>query len=194
MATDADGNSHSQLGTRHALPAATDQTHPVNDIRWNTTLNPITSLRPVNVAQIAAGLKSSYFRLDNGRVLGLGANMFGQLGLGSNVTLDKIPAPSEIVLSRFYPGREEIRCSNVAAGESIFAILPLSLIFMIQLTLSQMVLSIGGNNAYFTVERTTPYDPQAKVVDVLAVGSGIAGGLGTGAWSNAMSTPSKVKR
>lgn len=53
---------------------------------------------------------------------------------------------------------------------------------------------IGGNNAYYTVERGSTIDPAQRYVDLLAVGTGISGGLGNGLWSSASSNPVKVKR
>jgi len=39
-----------------------------------------------------------------------------QLGLGSNVTLDTIIVPTEVVLWRFVPGSTESKCLDVKAG------------------------------------------------------------------------------
>lgn len=114
MASDPDGNSHSQLGIRRDLLIAEERT--ADDIRWTDTLNPITSLNSVKIAQIAAGLRSSYFRMEDGRVLGLGANTFGQLGLGALASVEVVPTPSEIVLARSYPSGITVRCTNIAAG------------------------------------------------------------------------------
>jgi alpha-tubulin suppressor-like RCC1 family protein len=118
MATDLDGNSHSQTGTRHPLPPGDREAS--QDIRWNTTLSPIPSLSSVNIAQLAAGLKSSYFRMadDSGRVLALGANTFGQLGLGSLASVEVVPVPSEVVLARSYPSGISVKCTNISAGEA----------------------------------------------------------------------------
>lgn len=115
MATDLEGNSHSQLGVRHPLPSG-DET-AARDIRWNTALNPISALTAVNIVQLAAGLKSSYFRMADGRVLGLGANTYGQLGLGSLASVEVVPVPSEIVLARSYPAGITVKCTNISAGE-----------------------------------------------------------------------------
>ena len=118
MATDLEGNSHSQLGVRQPLPSG-DET-AARDIRWNTALNPITALTAVNIVQLAAGLKSSYFRMADGRVLGLGANTYGQLGLGSLASVEVVPVPSEIVLARSYPAGITVKCTNISAGEGSY--------------------------------------------------------------------------
>ena len=115
MASDPDGNSHSQTGVRYNLPTSEDRAF--DDIRWTDTLHPIVSLSSINIVQVAAGFKSSYFRMEDGRVLGLGANTFGQLGLGALASVEVVPTPSEIVLARSYPAGITVRCTNIAAGE-----------------------------------------------------------------------------
>ncbi|KAI9457802.1 RCC1/BLIP-II [Lactarius psammicola] len=75
----------------------------------DTTLNfsdrffEVPALRGVRAVQIAAGARSSFVRTDTGRVLGWGANDYGQIGLGGNVTLDTITVPTEVVLWRGIP-------------------------------------------------------------------------------------------
>jgi len=165
------GNSHFQLGTR-VLPSSdtksllpTDES--VLDIRYNTTLNPINSLSSIPVSQISAGDRTSFVRTSpEGRVLGFGANEFGQIGLGAMVAVDVVPTPTEIVLAKGYRGGTIIKCLDVAAG---------------------------GNNTFFTVERSSPQDDGKTFVDVLAVGSGVHGTLGNGLWSSVSGQPTKVK-
>lgn len=50
------------------------------DIRFATTLHEIPSLRGVTIAELVAGKKHSLARLHDGKVLGWGANGYGQLG------------------------------------------------------------------------------------------------------------------
>ncbi|KAI5454757.1 hypothetical protein NCC49_003641 [Naganishia albida] len=192
MGIDPKGNSHSQLGTRTVLPLGNPDSNPStpeplipafasssasqdimaalpssHDIRYNTALNQITSLSGIDIAQVAAGENSSFFRTrGEGRVLGLGANAFGQIGLGALSSVEVVPVPTEIVLAKAYPGGTTLKCLNIAAG---------------------------ANNTYFTVERSATAQPHLKYVDLLAVGSGLTGTLGNGLWSSANGSPVKVK-
>ncbi|KAJ9125241.1 hypothetical protein QFC22_000196 [Naganishia vaughanmartiniae] len=189
MPVDPNGNSHKQLGTRITLPQLTTEqgasaSSAVNpslsasqavmsalpashDIRYCTALQPITSLSSIELAQVAAGENTSFFRTrGEGRVLGLGANSLGQIGLGALSNVEIVPVPTEIVLARSYPGGTTLKCLNIAAG---------------------------ANSTYFTVERSATAQPHMKFVDLLAVGSGLTGTLGNGLWSSANSTPVKVK-
>jgi hypothetical protein len=102
------------------------------DIRFCTNLFEIPVLRGVEAAQIAAGSRTSFMRTKSGRVLAWGANDFGlvpcmlmirneltrcsQLGLGSNVPLDTIVLPTEVVLWRFVPNSTESKCLDISAG------------------------------------------------------------------------------
>lgn len=115
MAADPEGNSHHQLGNRVPLPPVTPTANATN-IRWTTQLEPIPSLQSVNIAQVAAGSVSSYFRLAEGRVLGLGGNAYGQLGLGALASIDVVPVPSEVVLARAYAAGTAVKCLNISAG------------------------------------------------------------------------------
>lgn len=142
MGIDPKGNSHSQLGTRTVLPLGNPNINPAtpeplipalasspsqdvmsalpasHDIRYNTALNQITSLSGIEIAQVAAGENSSFFRTrGEGRVLGLGANAFGQIGLGALSSVEIVPVPTEIVLAKAYPGGTSVKCLNIAAGE-----------------------------------------------------------------------------
>lgn len=141
MPVDPNGNSHKQLGTRIALPQlaaeqGTSSPQAVNssssssasqavvsaipashDIRYCTALQPITSLSSIELAQVAAGENTSFFRTKGeGRVLGLGANSLGQIGLGALSNVEVVPVPTEIVLARSYPGGTTLKCLNIAAG------------------------------------------------------------------------------
>jgi len=124
----------------------------------------VPALRGIKVDQVVAGDRASYVRTD-GRVLGWGANEYGQLALGSTFATDCIPVPSEIVLSRGYPAGTSVKCVDLAAG---------------------------GDMAYFAVEAKSPQDVACKV-DLLAAGMGQFGTLGHGSYCQAQGSPVKVK-
>lgn len=150
LAVNAQGNSHSQLGLRGT----------------SDTLKLIPSLAGISVAQVACGDNTSFARtFPEGRVLGWGQNALGNIGLGANASVEIVPVPSEVVLSRGYPGGTSIKCLDVSAG---------------------------GNNTFFTVQRIAQGD-SSPAVDLLASGSGIAGTLGNGLWSSAQGSPVRVK-
>ncbi len=169
MPASSQGNSHFQLGTRHLPPLElTQNDDPTSrDIRYATTLSPITSLSAIAIAQISAGDRTSFVRTTaEGRVLGFGANEYGQIGLGSFISVDKVPTPTEVVLAKGYRGGTTVRCLDVAAG---------------------------ANNTFFTVERSSAADEGKRFIDLLAVGSGVTGTLGHGLWSSVSGTPVRVK-
>lgn len=77
----------------------------------------LPALRGVDVQQVVAGDRTSFVVTHgNGRVLGWGANEFGQLGLGANVTLPSVSVPTEVVLSKFTERGTWSRCLSIAAG------------------------------------------------------------------------------
>lgn len=213
MPVDPNGNSHKQLGTRVTLPqltpdqgvsaasvgnpSSTSASQAImsalpasHDIRYCTALQPITSLSSIELAQVAAGENTSFFRTrGEGRVLGLGANSLGQVGLGALSNVEIVPVPTEIVLARSYPGGTTLKCLNIAAGKLRLkhppgAECPFDIVG---------IYSLGANSTYFTVERSATAQPHMKFVDLLAVGSGLTGTLGNGLWSSANSSPVKVK-
>ncbi|KAH9057653.1 RCC1/BLIP-II [Lactarius vividus] len=124
----------------------------------------VPALRGVRAVQIAAGARSSFVRTDTGRVLGWGANDYGQIGLGGNVTLDTITVPTEVVLWRNTPSGTHTRCID---------------------------LNVGGDLAFFTVERVD--GTAIRNVEVLSCGNGQYGGLGNALFSNAQSIPVRTK-
>ncbi|KAH9057096.1 RCC1/BLIP-II [Lactarius deliciosus] len=103
----------------------------------------VPALRGIRAVQIAAGARSSFVRTDTGRVLGWGANDYGQIGLGGNVTLDTITVPTEVVLWRGTPSGTRTRCIDLNAG---------------------------GDLAFFTVERVD--GTAIRNVEVLSCGNG----------------------
>ena len=161
-------NSHKQLGTRQVLEsapnAAPPELAPEFDIRFATKFTEIPSLRGLPVAQVAASERTSFVRTGDGRVLGWGANEYGQIGLGGNAALEVISVPVEVVLAKGYPGGTQVKCVDVTAA---------------------------GQMTFYTVERRL--QGQETAVDLLACGNGISGSLGTGLWSNACVVPSRVK-
>ncbi|KAG9008041.1 hypothetical protein FRB94_013806 [Tulasnella sp. JGI-2019a] len=159
--------------TPSAPPAATvhlgDKTFDETDIRYCDLLFEIPSLKGIVAAQAVAGDRSSYVRTaKEGRILGFGANEFGQMVLGGSYSTEFVPAPTEIVLSRGYPGGTNIKCIDVAAG---------------------------GDIVYFTVEtfRGTLPTPSDVNIDLLAAGMGQFGSLGNAGYVQAQGSPVKVK-
>jgi len=77
----------------------------------------VPALRGVDVQQAVAGDRTSFVVTQrDGRVLAWGANEYGQLGLGANVTLPNVAAPTEVVLNKFTHRGTISRCVNIAAG------------------------------------------------------------------------------
>ncbi|KAG8861942.1 hypothetical protein FRB96_002385 [Tulasnella sp. 330] len=149
--------------------APRDETLDETDIRYCDMLFEVPSLKGVDVAQVVAGSRSSYVRTrKEGRVLGFGANEFGQMALGGAYTTDFVPAPTEIILTRGYPGGTNVKCIDVAAG---------------------------GDIVYFTVETSKGAVPTSSDIniDLLAAGMGQFGSLGNAGYIQAQGTPVKVK-
>ncbi|KAG1891351.1 regulator of chromosome condensation 1/beta-lactamase-inhibitor protein II [Suillus subluteus] len=133
-------------------------------IRFSDALFEIPSLQGIKVSQIAAEDRTSFVITDSGRVLGWGANEFGQIGLGGSMTLDTIILPTEVVLSRNVPISVRTRCIDISAG---------------------------GDLTCFVAERT---DGESLVyVDLLTCGNGQWGGLGNNQYSNAQGNPVRAK-
>ncbi|KAI0693747.1 RCC1/BLIP-II [Cytidiella melzeri] len=133
-------------------------------IRFSDKLFEVPALKGVKVETIATGSRSSFAKTSDGRVLGWGANQFGQIGLGGNITLEAITVPTEVILWRSTPQTMRTTCLDVYAG---------------------------GDLTFFKVERTDgsalPY------IDVLACGNGQYGGLGNAQYSNGQGTPVRTK-
>ncbi|KAI0262866.1 regulator of chromosome condensation 1/beta-lactamase-inhibitor protein II [Gloeopeniophorella convolvens] len=150
-----------------ALPPVSENLVSVDDraINFSDRFFEVPALRGVHVVQIAAGSRSSFVRTDNGRVLGWGANDYGQIGLGGSVALDTIMAPTEVVLWRNTPNGARAQCVD---------------------------LNVGGDLAFFTVERID--GTSIGSIDVLSCGGGGQyGGLGNALFSNAQSVPVRIK-
>lgn len=169
-------NTHRQLGTKQVFAIVPDDAveaiakspdlPPESDPRFATKLTEIPALSGIRIAQVAASDRSSFVRTPEGRVLGFGANDFGQIGLGTYSTVAIVPTPVEIQLSKAYPSGTTVKCTGVAAG---------------------------AQSTLFTVERVDS-KTGATLVDVLSCGNGQSGTLGNGLWSSAMFAPQKVKR
>ncbi|KAF8162931.1 regulator of chromosome condensation 1/beta-lactamase-inhibitor protein II [Crassisporium funariophilum] len=146
--------------------SASDNLTNIDDskIRFCPNLFEVPVLRDVDVAQIAAGGRSSFVRTTNGRVLGWGANEYGQIGLGSNVSLDTITVPTEVILWRMVPNKTSSKCLDVTAG---------------------------GDLTAFTVLREGDKTP--VTTDLLMSGNGQYGGLGNNTYSSGQGNPSRVK-
>lgn len=133
-------------------------------IRFSDRLFEVPALKGVYVDRIAVGARTSFAKTTSGRVLGWGANEFGQIGLGSQVTLDTITVPTEVILWRNTPSGMRTTCLDIYAG---------------------------GDLTFFQVERADgsamPY------IDVLACGNGQFGGLGNALFSNAQSSPVRAR-
>jgi len=143
-----------------------------SDIRYATQLRPVPSLEGICFAQIAAGTHHSVVRTPDGRVLTWGHNANGQLGLGAHVTFNTVAVPSEVSWPVSIVGRHAV-CTRIAAG---------------------------GSNTFFVVRsRDAPIHPDDKGskpsvrIDVLAVGGGQRGTLGSGQRSQACGVPMRVK-
>ncbi|GAA5867529.1 hypothetical protein JCM8547_001209 [Rhodosporidiobolus lusitaniae] len=147
--------------------------------RFCTTLHEISSLKGLEVAELVAGAKHSLVRLGGtmeGRVLGFGANSYGQLGLGPALSFPSIPAPTEIPLSSspsYALGGASNRPSSIKCDR----------------------IAAGGNVSYFVVTATRAGDFKngaAISQDLLAAGQGQTGSIGNGLWAHAFS-PVRVK-
>jgi len=160
-----------------ANPSPADQVSPTtlkadtleDEIRYCDQLFEVPALKGVHIAQAVAGDRSSYVRTSKeGRVLGWGANEFGQMALGGSYTVDSALVPTEIVLSRSYPVGTNVKCLDITAG---------------------------GDVVYFTVESFKGAFPSTGdvQVDLLAAGMGQYGSLGNAAYIQAQSTPVKVR-
>ncbi|KAF5387108.1 hypothetical protein D9615_001862 [Tricholomella constricta] len=135
-----------------------------SSIRFCTHLFEIPILKDIPIEQVAAGGRTSFARTTTGRVLGWGANEYGQIGLGSNVALDTITVPTEVVLWNSTSNRGNTKCVDIAAG---------------------------GDLTAFTVERI---DSSARsTIDLLMCGNGQWGGLGSNIYSSAQGSPLRAK-
>ncbi|KAF9264847.1 RCC1/BLIP-II [Marasmius fiardii PR-910] len=135
-----------------------------SSIRFCPSVFEIPSLKGIKLKQLVAGGRTSLALTETGRVLGWGANEYGQLGLGNNVTLDTVTVPTEVALWKSVSARVQSKCLNIAAG---------------------------GDLTCYTVERVI--DPSPATVDVMMCGNGQWGGLGNNVFSNAQGTPVRAR-
>ncbi|PFH52392.1 hypothetical protein AMATHDRAFT_140044 [Amanita thiersii Skay4041] len=144
-----------------------EQTGSIADdrsIRFCPYLFELPVLKEIQIEQVAAGGRNSFARTKTGQVLAWGANDYGQLGLGSRVTLDVIVVPTEVNFWRSTPTNSRSKCIDI---------------------------SVGGDLTSFTVERTN--ESQTPSVDLLMCGNGQWGGLGNNAYSTAQGMPVKAR-
>ncbi|KIY68636.1 RCC1/BLIP-II protein [Cylindrobasidium torrendii FP15055 ss-10] len=99
------------LTEKSVAVAETTENWTKDSIRFCPYIFEIPALVDVPVAQATAGGRSSFALTTSGRILGWGANDYGQIGLGGNVTLDTITVPTEVILKR-----SVAKCTNVSAG------------------------------------------------------------------------------
>uniref|UniRef100_V5ERW9 Putative mitochondrial protein n=2 Tax=Kalmanozyma brasiliensis (strain GHG001) TaxID=1365824 RepID=V5ERW9_KALBG len=141
---------------------------PVGSIRWCTTLHEIPALRNINVVQIAAGNEHSLARTHDGRVLAWGRHTHGQCGLGPSFSMECVPVPTEVVLSRSFPNSSmDVRASSIAAG--------------------------ADNSFFMTTRRESSGGGIGMKIDLLSSGKGQWGTIGNAMWSQVVSQPSRVK-
>ncbi|CAD6975745.1 unnamed protein product [Tilletia controversa] len=155
----------------HSASAADvpDAVEDPSGIRYCTTLLEIPALRGVPVVQVAAGTHHSLARTSDGRVLGWGRHTHGQTGVGNQVAIECVTAPTEVVLARCFPSSVDVRCTAVYAG---------------------------ADNSVFVTSRLEPLPGRQGVKavrDTLSVGKGIWGTLGNASWTQVASSPVRVK-
>lgn len=93
-----------------------DQAWKDNDtIRFSPTIYEIPSLRDVSVSQVAAGGRNSFIRTTTGKVLGWGANEYGQIGLGGSIIVPMITVPTEVIPWQI-SHRTQSKCVDISAG------------------------------------------------------------------------------
>ncbi|KAF6764701.1 regulator of chromosome condensation 1/beta-lactamase-inhibitor protein II [Ephemerocybe angulata] len=158
--------SRSMRVTIDAEPDVQQDLGGLNDksVRFCPFIYEIPVLQGIQIAQVAAGARSSFARTPSGRVLGWGANEYGQLGLGANVALDTITVPTEVILWRATPNSVESTCTDVKAG---------------------------GDLTAFVVDRAK--DQEATQTELLMTGNGQYGGLGNNVFTTGQRDASRVK-
>ncbi|KAF5365615.1 hypothetical protein D9758_003188 [Tetrapyrgos nigripes] len=137
-----------------------------SSVRNCPTVFEIPCLRDIKISRLQAGGRSSFALTSDGRVLGWGANEYGQIGLGPNVTMDSITVPTEVVLWRSLDSAARTKCVDVSAG---------------------------GDLTCFTIERTQSKSSPSRIFEVLTCGNGQWGGLGNNVFTNAQGAPTKTR-
>ncbi len=155
---------------RRAREMAEMVTEPDTSIRYCTTLHEIPSLRTTTVDQISVGNEHSLARTSEGRVLAWGRHTHGQCGLGSQIAMECVPVPSEVVLSKCFSNNSiDVSCTAVRAG---------------------------ADNSFFVTQRREAGSQMRGggwKIDVLAAGKGQWGTLGNAMWSQVAASPVRVK-
>ncbi|KAJ3773826.1 regulator of chromosome condensation 1/beta-lactamase-inhibitor protein II [Lentinula raphanica] len=144
-----------------------EKNRPAVSFPFSPNIFEIPSLQGIKLSQLVAGGRSSFALTSTGRVLGWGANEYGQIGLGDNVTLDTITVPTEVILWRMAQGAQT-KCLNVSAG---------------------------GDLTCFTVERTTQADTprSSSTIELLLSGNGQYGSLGNNLYTNTQGNPIRAR-
>ncbi|WYZ34120.1 hypothetical protein EsH8_I_000396 [Colletotrichum jinshuiense] len=140
----------------------------------------ITGLSGFSVAKIAAGDLHSVALDKEGRLFAFGDNMYGQLGLPTELDYQRVDAPAQLPTAKLYASTGLVpKITSIAAG---------------------------GNNTFFSVDATEAGTPPVGGGDVArarrmprvtadfwACGQGVYGSLGTGKWTHITPGPAKVK-
>jgi hypothetical protein len=111
-------------------PSPSEHTALEKSPHFCTILHEIPSLKGVQIVELVAGKRHTLARLGGrmeGRVLGWGANSYGQLGLGAALSYPSIPTPTEIPLSSSpsyaFGGSSSrpssLKCERIAAGGNV---------------------------------------------------------------------------
>ncbi|KZP20852.1 RCC1/BLIP-II protein [Athelia psychrophila] len=145
-------------------PSGALQAYDDGNLRFSDTFFEIPGLKGIAMTQVLAAGRTSFAKTDSGRVLGWGANDYGQIGLGGHVTVDTVAVPTEVVLWRTVSSKLRSKCLDVYSG---------------------------GNLTGFTVERVD--EKGVRTVDLLMCGNGRWGGLGNNAFSSAQGSPLRAK-
>ncbi|KAE9406370.1 RCC1/BLIP-II [Gymnopus androsaceus JB14] len=104
---------------RPSEPEETKEIPKSTSFPFCTAIFEIPSLKGIKLTKLVAGGRSSFALTSTGRVLGWGANEYGQVGLGDNVTLSTITVPTEVILWRMASPRTQMKCLDVSAGGDV---------------------------------------------------------------------------
>jgi alpha-tubulin suppressor-like RCC1 family protein len=155
---------------RKAREMAEMVTESPSSIRYCTTLHEIPALRGITIDQISVGNEHSLAKTTEGRVLAWGRHTHGQCGLGSQIAMECVPVPSEVVLSKCFSNNSiDVACTAIKAG--------------------------ADNSFFITSRRESGSQMRGGgfKVDVLAAGKGQWGTLGNAMWSQVAASPVRVK-
>lgn len=156
--------SKGQMG----IPGLTWQTRPPGSY---DQCHEITTLRGFEITSIAAGDYHSLVADRSGRAFAFGDNSLCQLGFDCTPDSTFVDVPA-LPIQKPYAGTSQVpRVTSVAAG---------------------------GSTSFFTVDATEPASAASPgnaprvSADTLSCGQGIWGQLGTGRWTHAQATPTRI--